>query len=339
MGTAKQKDIRISLIRMISTMMVVLLHITQQMEKFVLNLNIITDWLNLGLVMFFCISAFLYSKREIKNVFKWYGHRYAEIAIPAIITSVITIVAFALIGKGNIPRRNIFAAIMSGMGFEAFLSDSWMFIQLWFLTYLLFFYFTFPLAQKANCKSGSEVGFWVKFILIAMFAQIAVITIEWVFKIELLSVGILLRFYLPYFTLRRYDINDFKLERIMKFFLIIAVIMIGVTACFRYVLSIPSISAITELMFIYTQTLSGFVLFYCLYRAFEKIKTYSTVLRLSDTYSYNIYLTHCLFIGYSTSVIFLFSSKVIGIILALILTAVASILLRYLTYGVKKLLP
>ena len=59
----QSKDYTISAIRMLSTVMVVVLHISQQMEKVNSHLHFVTDWLNLGLVMFFCISGFLYSGR------------------------------------------------------------------------------------------------------------------------------------------------------------------------------------------------------------------------------------------------------------------------------------
>ncbi|MBQ7170776.1 MAG: hypothetical protein IJR89_00705 [Clostridia bacterium] len=51
----KQKNRTISAIRMLATLMVVTLHITQRLEGRFDRLHYATDWLNLGLVMF---SAF-----------------------------------------------------------------------------------------------------------------------------------------------------------------------------------------------------------------------------------------------------------------------------------------
>ena len=59
-----KKDQAVSSIRMIATIMVVTLHIFQQLEKNLPEIHIATDWLNLGLVLFFCISGFLYSRRN-----------------------------------------------------------------------------------------------------------------------------------------------------------------------------------------------------------------------------------------------------------------------------------
>ena len=285
------KDVRISLIRMISTVMVVVLHIFQQLENTFGNLHYFTDWLNLGLVMFFCISGFLYSNREIKEIYKWLKHRYYEISLPAVVVSILTIIVFTFIG--DISLKKVLAAIFSGLGGEAFLKDSWMFIQLWFLTYILVFYFTLPLIQKINCKCKSDVKFWIFFILFLGLGQILFLTID-----IPLSFGVLIRAYIPYFLFKRYNIDSNKTTKIMICLSMLSVIAIIITIFVRYIYIIGSLS---EIIFIYTQTLSGCVLFFWLYRFFDKVKNYNTLLKISDRYSYNIYLTHCLFIGYNTN--------------------------------------
>lgn len=60
-----KKDVSVSSIRLLATTMVVVLHISQQLERLNPQLHILTDWLNLGLVLFFCISGYLYSNRTI----------------------------------------------------------------------------------------------------------------------------------------------------------------------------------------------------------------------------------------------------------------------------------
>lgn len=63
-----KKDTTISKIRFIAISMVILLHILQRLGKSYNYLQYFSDWLNLGLVMFFVISRFLYSNRTIKNL-------------------------------------------------------------------------------------------------------------------------------------------------------------------------------------------------------------------------------------------------------------------------------
>lgn len=85
-----KRDYRVSYIRAIATVSVVLLHIVQHFSYTYPKISIFSDWLNLGLVLFFVISAFLYSKRNINRgeYGKWIAHRYAEIAIPSVFTTV-----------------------------------------------------------------------------------------------------------------------------------------------------------------------------------------------------------------------------------------------------------
>ena len=326
------KDVKISAIRLICTVSIVVLHIFQQLESDIENLNIVTDWLNLGLVMFCCISAFLYSSRNIDAVWSWYKHRYFEIVMPAIIVGMFTVLFFAL--AGDMTTQKFSAAILSSVGLEAFFNDSWMFKQLWFLTYLLIFYLSLPLLQKINCKCKSEFKFWLVFGAIAVAIQVVSLIIESIVNVELLSVGVLLRFYLPYFVFRRYSMGSGLLRKIMNFFSLLCVPAVLIASYVRYLVQIEGIG---EIIFVYVQTFVGFVLFYWLYQAFVGLKNYNNLLLLSDTYSYSIYLIHCLFIGYKTSVIKAAPNVVIGIILALLLTAISSIALGFLTKMIRKL--
>lgn len=115
--------------------------------------------------------------------------------------------------------------------------------------------------------------------------------------------------------------------------------MIVLTCIVRYVLQPEGVlAALGELLFIYTQTLAGSVLFYWMYRFFTGCRLPRRLLDVSDRYSYPVYLTHCLFIGYSTSVIRRFDNAAIGITVALICTAVASVVLYRIVDFCKKAL-
>lgn len=329
-----KRDIRISIIRMICTLAVVVLHITQQLERVYAPIRYVTDWLNLGLVMFFCISAFLYSQREITGVSKWYLHRYLEIVIPSVIVGIITVVVFC--AQGSLKADQIVGALLSCIGLQVYAENSWMFVQLWFLTYLLFFYLTVPLVQKIKCKEGSALKFWTVMAAAVIGLQALTVAIETMTGITLLSVGILMRFYLPYFVFKRYDIHGEKIKPIMYLFTVFSAIAVGVVSWVRYTPNIGLPAGIAELLFVYVQTLVGFTLFYWLYRCFAWVKTYTAVLRLSDKYSYEIYLTHCLFIGYNTSLIWRTKNTALGIAAALAATVISSVVLHCVSDAIKK---
>ncbi len=312
----------ISAIRMICTLSVVLLHIFQQYEPLVPNLRIGTDWLNLGLVMFFSISAFLYSEREITHAGKWLGKRFRDLIVPSLLVGIATLAVFFLTGHRDYGR--IGDTLISCLGLQVWSSDSWLFVQLWFLSYILFCYLTVPWIQKIRCKDCSNVKFWAILIGSTVGAQVFVFLLERLLNITLLSVGMLLRFYLPYFLLRRYDIHSKPLRKTMYWLSGAAVLAISVTCLCRYTELVPLPDAIRELLFVYTQSLTGTVCFYWLYHGLSHIRIKQAILTLSDTYSYPVYLTHCLFIGYSSSVIRAFNHSAYGVLLALLLTSAAS---------------
>ena len=329
-----KRDIRISTIRMICTLSIVILHIFQRISGLNSAFHIVTDWLNLGLVMFFCISAYLYSNREIKDKVNWYIHRYTEIVISSLIVGIITIIVFTL--NGTINSTKIIGCLMSCIGLQVYATNSWMFVQLWFLTYILFFYLTLPFIQKISCKKTSTIKFWSVMIISVISSQILSILIERSIGITLLSTGILLRLYLPYFVFKRYDINGNEIKPFIYLCTVISAISIPIICILRYTDLIGIPKNIVELIFIYVQTLAGFTLFYWLYRFFAFVKSYNIILKLSDKYSYEIYLTHCLFIGYSTSLIFKFNNIFLGIAVSLLATFISSIIVNYLSGIAKK---
>ena len=319
------KNKRISSIRMFCTTAVVLLHITQQYETLFPSVRFITDWLNLGLVMFFCISAFLYARRTISNPPVWFIKRYQSLLIPSVLWGCFLLILLITLTPST---TDIGSTILSCIGLEVWCQNPGLFQQLWFLTYILFCYLTVPLIQEIPCQTCRERTFWARLFMGTVIAQVLVFAAERILNIELLSVGVLLRFYLPYFVFRRYDPLGEPLLRIMKPASVLAFAIMIITCLCRYTDLIPLPASLRELIFIYTQTFSGFVLFFWLYRALATNPFPEKLLQISDIYSYEIYLTHCMFIGYSTSVIRAFDFHFIGVILALLLTGISSFILH-----------
>lgn len=333
MKASNSKNVTISAIRMLCTSCIVLLHITQQLEQITPQIRVITDWLNLALVMFFSISAFLYSRKKITNILQWYARRFIEIIVPSVLVGLCTVAYYSL--HKPLTLANFWSMIMSCTGLHILTEKSWYFAQLWFLSYILFFYLTIPLIQKIPCKQGSEAKFWSLLLGTIAAAQVFTTVAERLTNIPMLSAGIMARMYVPYFVYRRYEINGTSIRPIMYISTILSIILIPVTCCIRYCASSFLPDSVAELLFIYTQTLAGFTLFYWIYQALSGLNNYTWLLRLSDKLSYEVYLTHCLFIAYQSSLIYNLRSKAIGILLALLLTLLFSIAIHYLSKPIK----
>ncbi len=327
-----KNDDTISFIRLISTVMIVVLHILQRIGGF----DIVTDWLNLGVVFFFCISAHLYSKRNIKNSVSWFKKKYIEIVIPSFVVVVLTLLVFFSLVE-TVSTNNVINSLLSGLGFEAFLKDSYKFKQYWFLTYILIAYLLVPFLQKIKVKDISNFVFWVGLIVSTILIQVFFALLSFL-DIPSISYGVMLRFILPYLVFKKYCDDIFSYKKLMIFLSYIAVFALVMVCFIRYFDYIIGMEAICELIFIYTQTLVGFVAYYWLYKLFSNKRFNAKLLSYSDKLSYPIYLTHCLFIGYDTSVMFSVGNMWIGIILALFLTLISSVVVVWISNPIKKFL-
>lgn len=265
------------------------------------------------------------------------SHRYREIVVPSMITVLATLAVYSLCIE--IPSGKIIVySLLSGLGLEAFVPNGWMFIQLWFLTYILICYLSVPFVQKIRVREMPELQFWGGLLLATAVFQGGAMLIKAVLPIPTLSWGVLLRFYLTYFVYRRYtDCNARK--KVYRWMTALSAALLPIICFARYILCPDgTLGAIAELLFVYTQTIVGTVLFYSLQVFFQKHPIHEELRKISDKYSYAVYLTHCLFIGYSTSVLFKFGNIAVGIVVAIFLTAIASFLLTIVADGVKIIL-
>ncbi|MDD3138322.1 MAG: acyltransferase family protein [Lachnospiraceae bacterium] len=244
--------------------------------------------------------------------------------IPSILVTIATLIIY-IIFVGTISGKKICYSLLSAVGFEAFVPDGWMFIQLWFLTYIFVCYITVPIIQRIKVNQMSGVSFWCMIICSTVILQCIGSSISLITGVPTLSWGVLLRFYLAYMLFRRNQIKSKKCKQYMLILTGLSIPLIGMSVYVRYICEPHGmLGAIAELLFIYTQTLAGIVLFYWLYLLLEHVNVNEKILKLSDKYSYAVYLTHCLFIGYSTSLIDRCSNVYIGILTALICTGISS---------------
>lgn len=228
--------------------------------------------------------------------------------------------------------KRLIYCILCGLGFEAFVPDPWVFIQLWFLTYILICYITLPFIQKIEINKFTEKEFWGGVVAVSFIMSGALSTIH-----SPVSWSVLLRFYLPYAVFKRYDISSQEIKKVIKAFGFLVIPCLLSTIALRYFISADGVLAkAAELSFIYTQTILGFILFYVLYQLFGHVNTKKVFIRITDRYSYPVYLTHCLFIGYNTSVIDVFENRLIGMAVALALTMISSSIVLVLTKPIIK---
>lgn len=324
-------DYKISFIRLIATMLVVCLHILQKLSYTNESFEIISDFFNIGLVMFFCISAFLYSNKTIKDSRKWFLKRVKELIIPTLLSVILGMMIYYYWEK-TVPFSKLFDSLLCGLGLEILSRDSWIFFQLWFMSYILFCYATVPLIQKIKVKEMSDIKFCYFLLGLVVSVQLICTTIKILIGVDkFFSAAVLMRFYIPYFLIRKYNFHSKSLKKFMSFLSIVAVLGYIIVLISKYMHYINLGASVEELIFVYTQTITGIVIFYYLYRALMKFNIPIKVTRISDKYSFYVYLVHCYFIGYSISVLDKFDNLLVGITISLLLTIIFAVILEYIS--------
>lgn len=153
----KEKDYAISIIRMISTVMIVLCHMMQY-EKMEL-----AWWFNVGVQIFFCMSGYLYGKiyDHGKDQISFYKKQFSKILIDYYIVLIFfTAIKFILVPSQVSLERTAMGFLLCGTvkGGE----------HLWFIPYILLCYFLIPVLFKYFTRFQTDKSSGLSFILLSI---------------------------------------------------------------------------------------------------------------------------------------------------------------------------
>ena len=333
-----QKNFAISAIRMIATLMIVGCHLAQTYRA-----EPVSDWLSTGVAMFFCLSACLYANRKIsrKEYPVWLARKYCEITVPSVFVAVIATVVIALLTNEKV---YIGTAALEAFGLGGFLGFGWKFVQLWFISYILLFYVLLPMLQLVPWERGSTI------VLLGRLSVVAVIcygisAVLWFLKWPHLSPVYIICVVAAYALSKRAIQAEWKIEKQVAICAIPVAVGVAVACLLRYgnlpfVAEIPFFQDAQETIYLYVKAALGIELFFALYCPLRRrnLQKLSWLWKQSDRISYPVYLTHCLFIGYSTSIIRLFDKSFFGVMIALTLTMISSYVVYYATAPVLRLI-
>lgn len=116
-------------------------------------------------------------------------------------------------------------------------------------------------------------------------------------------------------------------------FLILTLITNGIEIYTKYIW-IPMLSGMYETIFNalcrYAHLFLGVALFFCMYECFKNIH-YTSFLRLSDKYSYSIYIVHQFFILSPFSLMGIVNFQILNLIVVTFVIICAGVLLQYLS--------
>lgn len=306
----------ISMVRFIAMLMIIVCHLFQFYD------NEICRWLNVGVQIFFVISGFLYGAKEIENPIGFLFKTFRKILVPYWVFLVLAVSLYLIFCPSEVSLTSVLKAIvcagtLPGLG------------HLWFVGYILFCYFLTPylywIRKKISPASSVLTVLCIYFSLLLLI-QIVGIAFNSYFLPDRISCFVVGFFAMD--MIRRFG-NNMK-TAIIVFFLSFAIIMSGVEIYLKYIAEVSLTGNVLTLFNAwcrYGHLFLGVALFFVLNEIFHKIR-YSWLLRMSDKYSYEIYIVHLLFILSPLSFMSLTGSSVVNIILILFASVVSSIILR-----------
>ena len=310
----------ISYSRFIAMVMIVLCHFFQFYN------NELAWWFNVGVQIFLIISGFLYGTKSIEDPCLFYSDRCKKILIPYYIYIIGVTLYLLLFDKKVLSFTRIIHAFSGATPYDGT-------EHLWFVPYIMFCYFLVPICYK--CRAHIEGKSIEKKMGLLLFG---VALYEVLYK----TYGFFFRpsrvicFFVGYmYSIQLKDWKD-HLIKIKK--MNITIIMVAsvmnllriIIKCFYIQHFSNGVESVFNLYEQYSHVALGLAIFVALNEVFENAR-YNSFLKLSDKYSFYIYIVHHLIINSKYSVLTAFSNSVVGIFVSILLIVFSALLLYWIS--------
>ena len=268
----------ISLIRMLSMLMIISCHIMQYY-----NLEL-AWWFNVGVQIFLCISGFLYGQKNIDNVTDFYNKRLKKILIPY----YLVFIPFGVIEF--IFARDVFSIKNFALGM-VLCSRIKGAEHLWFIPTIIMCYLITPLLQgyRNKCVEGKRT--------IVVFAVLGVIITSVLIQGFTTFNPAWICCYVIGYALGMNENGKYISEKVL---MVITGIIAGVGNALQIYCDYNTNIDFSGFGIIinYNHVMLGVFIFLLLKTIFEKVdlNKIGKLLKLSDAYSFEVYLVHQLLI-------------------------------------------
>lgn len=300
----------ISLIRLLSMLMIISCHIMQYYD---LEL---AWWFNVGVQIFLCISGFLYGQKNIENATDFYNKRLKKILIPY----YLVFIPFGIIEF--IFARDVFS--IKGFAFGMVLCSRLKGAEhLWFIPTILMCYLITPLLQgyRNKCVEGKRT--------IVIFTLLGVIITSVLIQGFTTFNPAWICCYLIGYALGMNEKGKYISEKVLM--IIAGIIAIAGNTLQIYCDYIANID-FTGFGIIknYNHVMLGVFIFLLLKVIFEKVDLngIAKLLKLSDKYSFEVYLVHQLLILGPFSLLALTGNALVNILIMLFSICALALLLK-----------
>lgn len=317
MSISKENNDRnytISLLRFMAMTFIVLCHFLQYYG------NELAWWFNVGVQMFFCISGFLYAKKQITSPIDFICKNFKKILIPYYCFLIPTIILYFIFAEELITKYDAFSALLcSGtiVGIK----------HLWFIAYILFCYILTPLLQALTDKMRKTKWYIYLGILFGL----------------LMCGQLLSRSFGSFFLFSRifcyvfgFFASVFLQEYKSKLFILltgtitfIAILLNVLRIYCKYITSYNPDSSF-DLFEQYSHSFFGISIVFVFLITVKSIKK-NKLLDLSDKFSFYIYIVHQLFIFSPFSPLKIIKIPVLNCFISIIAILICAVILKLLS--------
>jgi len=314
------RDYSISIIRVLAMLAIVACHIFQSQDMS------IAFWLNIGVQIFLFMSGFLYGKKTITNTSEWLKKQFKKILLPYYIYISIIIVFYIIFAREYLSIWNVLSLFLNlqlviqapiGLG------------HLWFIPVILICYLVTPVLQKI-LKSNEKFGFKQCAILLIIAG-----VVEALFLQNFINIGICnVMCYILGYAISYMGVKEIKIGRALSWIIMVLAIISNIMKIFI----LPDnynilISALLKILIFNSHILLGSALFIIMLKLFKTISTkiplkLKNTIDVIDKFSFNIYITHHVFILGPLAIINLTPNILINIIIILCCTVFSAYLLE-----------
>lgn len=312
----QKRDLSISFVRMLAMMFIVICHVMQYYDME------LAWWFNVGVQIFLCISGYLYGRKRILDILVFYRKNFVKILIDYEIVVFAAVAATVLFTDTVITVEEIAEAVLTVSTIAGG-------AHLWFIPTILMCYLLTPLYERIFSRAEQSHK------LLVPAAVLLFVMNELVFR-QMFSYfnAAWINCYLIGFALRRFQQYRFWYTGSAWLLTLTGAVCISIQASVRYLQLITLTDAWRPFYYPvcdYGHVFLGVALFCSgrvLLRPFCNINLIQRILRLSDRYSYQIYLTHHFFILGPLSLMALTANSYVNVVLILLLTVLTAVLLQ-----------
>lgn len=309
----------ISLYRVIAMFCIIACHIAQQSG------DLKTAYLlNGGVYSFLLISGMLLGSKKVDNTKCFYISRFTRIFVPYYLLILLYLLLYAF---RQIPLG--WKIIFNIAGLQWFVSGIEKTGHLWYITCISICNILTPICQKIFDKLNLKgTAFWA----VAVISGALCFTVSWFLPISVMYIYVFLFGYI--YSKYYRNIDDSSTDNAEKAVALLGFISIlgRIVAEFFFNISLPLlVGDISEILFGFSLIIIFKRAFFKFHRLEKAVFNKGGVLYYLDSVSYEIYLTHHVFILGVLSCMDITEYKIVNIILAFVLTVASASILHVLS--------